>query len=131
MEKQKPYIKLNEKESYIENLKEEKEYINSMSSDHKAAYQRKLNLSDHMMLPDPYALEGWHQNIKKLPSITLWDISHYLIYSPSPYTQENIKNYKSLEAYNFFVAGHVHDVYMHDIRENSDFVFIKTRVRSV
>ena len=39
--------------------------------------------------------------------------------TPSDYTKENFKAYKSLEAYSVFVWGHVHDVLYHQIASDS------------
>ena len=80
-------------------------------------------------MPDPYTLvENWKDNEKLLPDITLTDIYNYVINTPSLYTNENLRAYKSLEAYNFFASGHVHDVAYHGINKLSEFCFIKTKV---
>ena len=80
-------------------------------------------------LPNPYELSSWHQDIKKLPPIKLWDVSFYLLTKPSDFTKESAQNLKSMEAYYFFTAGHVQDIYMHKISEQSEFCFIKTEVK--
>ena len=36
------------------------------------------------------------------------DVTTYLIDTPSKFTNESLKAYKSLEAYDYFVCGHVH-----------------------
>ena len=80
-------------------------------------------------MPDPNTIvENWKDNVMLLPDITWADIYNYLINTPSLYTNENLKTYKSLEAYNFFVSGHVHDVEYHGINKLSEFYFIKTKV---
>ena len=73
-------------------------------------------------------VENWKDNVKLLPDITWVDIYNYLINTPSLYTNENLKACKSLEAYNFFVFGHVHDVAYHGISNLSEFCFVKTMV---
>ena len=73
-------------------------------------------------MPDPYTLvENWTDNVKLLPDITWVDFYSYLINTSSLYTNENLKAYKSLKAYNFFVSGHVHDVEYHGINNLSEF----------
>ncbi|XP_047140341.1 uncharacterized protein LOC124815619 [Hydra vulgaris] len=39
-----------------------------------------------------------------------------------------MKAYKSLEAYNFFVCGHVQDVYCNIVKEDVQFCFVKSKV---
>ena len=62
---------------------------------------------------DPYELapSSWiNDNLESLPSIAYPDIVIYLVFSPSPYTMEDIKSYKSLEAYNQMVCGWVREM---------------------
>ena len=104
-------------------------YSSSLSSDDRKKYEEKLITTDGTVLPDPYILvENWKDNVKLLPVITWADIYNYLINTSSLYTNENLKTYKSVEAYNFFVSGHVHDVAYHGINNLSEFCFIKTKV---
>ena len=105
-----------------------KHYLN-LNSDDRKKYEEKLVTADSTVFPDPYTLvENWKDILKLLPEIIWADIYNYLINTPSLYTNENLKAYKSLEAYNFFVSGHVHDVAYHGISNLSEFCFIKTKV---
>ena len=81
-------------------------------------------------MSDPHTLvENWKDNVKLIPDITWFDIYIiFLINTPRLYTNENLKAYKSLEAYNFFVSGHVQDVAYHEMNNLSEFCFIKTKV---
>lgn len=45
-----------------------------------------------------------------LPAVSCPDIVNYLLFTPSPYTLEDMKSYKSLQAYNQVVEGWVHNV---------------------
>ena len=47
---------------------------------------------------------------------------------PSLYKNENLKASKSLEAYNLFISGHVHNAAYHGINNLPEFCFIKTKV---
>ena len=80
-------------------------------------------------LPDPYVLEkDWEDDVKLLPDLEWPDVYHYLINTPSEFTIESLKAYKSLKAYNFFTNGHVQDVYYHSVEGNKEFCIIKTKV---
>ena len=74
-------------------------------------YREKLKLATGEQLPDPYSLkEKWTNDISSLPEITWRDVTEYLLDTPSAYTKESIKAYKSLEAYDYFVCGHVQNL---------------------
>ena len=45
-----------------------------------------------------------------MPDVSWGDMYNYLVNSPSEYTQDNLKAYKSLEAFNCFVYNHVQDI---------------------
>eukprot|EP00795_Rhopilema_esculentum_P010137 gene10137-18802_t len=104
------------------------EYFNKLAEKDKADYVRKLTLTNGERLPDPFTLETWQDNIMLLPDITWADIYNYLIYYPSCFSRESLKAYKSLEGYNFFVSGHVHNIFYHEVEEKNKFCFFKSEV---
>ena len=53
----------------------------------------------------------------------------YLISTASAYTHENLKAYKSLEAFNFVVCNHVQDVFYYSVSKESEFRCLKTKVK--
>ena len=104
-------------------------YSSGLNSNDRKKYEEKLVTTDSTVLPDLFTIvENWKDNVKLLPDITWTDIYNYLINTPSLYMNENLKGYKSLEAYNFFISGHVHNVAYHGINNLSEFCFIKSKV---
>ena len=45
-----------------------------------------------------------------MPDVSWGDMDNYLVNSPTEYAQDNLKAYKSLEAFNSFVCNHVQDI---------------------
>ena len=83
-------------------------YFDTLDADSKKRYVVKIGIIGGQ---DPYKLESSDVSAdpKTLPSVNYPDIVNYLVYSPSPYTLEDLKCYKGLEAYNQFVNGWVRD----------------------
>jgi len=83
-------------------------YIKGLSAIDLESYNRKLTVSDNGSLTDPYSIPAteWICDIKKLSYITWRDVTTYLIDTPSEYTKENTKAYRSLEAYDMFQDKH-------------------------
>lgn len=106
---------------------DQSEYVRSLSEDDRSNYIKKLTLSSGDLLPDPLSIADWSDDVQFLPDITNMDLVHYLIYTPSEFTQQSLRAYKSLEAYNFFIAGHVQDVFHHQVKDR-DYCYIKSKV---
>ena len=72
-------------------------------------YQDKLKLIDGR---DPYEmpLETLMDDVDLWPTTTYINVGMYLVFSPSPYTGQDLQNYKSLECYKRFIAGWVRDI---------------------
>ena len=51
--------------------------------------------------------EKFDCNIENFPAVTYRDIANYLIFGSSPFTANQLKTYKSLEAYNQVIEGWV------------------------
>ena len=61
---------------------------------------------------DPYTLSEneFSVDFENFLSISYPDIVNYLVFRPSPYSADDMKAYKSLEAYNQVIEGWVKDV---------------------
>ena len=105
------------------------EYLFSLSNEDKVRYNDKLTLANGVKLEDPYAITtGWLADISKLPNITWSNVIKYLVDTPSEYTKEAVKAFKSLDGFEFFREGHVQDCFYHETCAKS-FCFIKSKVR--
>ena len=79
-------------------------------------YKEKLKLIDDQ---DPYELprNEWKDNVDLWPEIMYVDVRIYLLFAPSPYTCEELCNYKSMESYQRFVAGWVREILVKKVAE--------------
>lgn len=108
-------------------------YALDLGETERQRYVRKLTVDDKKsknVLPDPYVLTGWVDDVKKWPPVQYPDIVNYLVYSKSSFTLDSFKAYKSLEAYNYFASGHVQTVFFHHINDTSSVHFLKAAVLS-
>ena len=82
----------------------------------KERYKEKLQFLDGQ---DPYEIscKEWKDDVDLWPAVTYIDVGMYLLFSPSPYTREELRNYKSMESYQRFIAGWVRDILVKDIGE--------------
>ena len=84
---------------------------------------------NNSQLPNPYDLLGWKNEVSLLPDISQSDIYNYLINHPSGvFTNESLKAYKYLDAYNYFVSDHVQEIYYYEIEKECKFCFIKSEL---
>ena len=60
------------------------------------------------------------------PSVSYADIYNYLINTPSEYTHEKLKAYKSMDGYNFFVNGWVSNVVVTQVEGRQHYLFTAT-----
>ncbi|XP_013415512.1 uncharacterized protein LOC106177314 [Lingula anatina] len=82
-------------------------YKLSLPAPERKRYEDKLGIIDGK---DPYETTTWSTDAGLLPEVTYMDIVNYLLFTTSYYSQEQLKCYKGLEAYNQFVCGWVRDV---------------------
>ena len=84
-------------------------YFNKLAPPTQKQYKEKLELIGNI---DPYSAPDSHFSVKivNFPSICYPDIVNYLVFSPSSFSADDIRAYKSLEAYNQVIEGWVRDV---------------------
>lgn len=94
------------------------EYYLSLKGDVKLRYESKLKIIDNI---DPYSLGASEltNNLSFLPTVSIMDMVNYLIITHSFYTGQQLKAYKSLQAYKYYEAGFVIEVLAKRINENS------------
>ena len=82
------------------------DYMGKLDPPTRKRYKEKLKVIGGV---DPYCIEGDDRISREatLPDITYLDVVNYLVFSPSPYTTEDMKPYKSLETYNQVLEGWV------------------------
>ena len=82
-------------------------------------YIKKLTVTvdnKSIVVTDPYLLKtGWISDPTQIPPTQYACIYNYLINAPGPFDGAALQAYKSLEAYNYFVSGHVKEVILHCI----------------
>ena len=85
------------------------DYFNKLDPPTKKRYKEKLLIIGNI---DPYSAPDSHFSVKigDFPSICYPDIVNYLVFSPRPFSADDMKAYKSLEAYNQVIEGWVRDV---------------------
>ena len=93
-----------------------------------SAFKRYRQKTEVINGVDPYTISKGELcfDVNLFPSITYPDIANYFLFSPSPLTREELKAYKGLESYNFFVSGFVRDV---GFKEIGDIFVITGRVK--
>lgn len=103
-------------------------YQKGLSAADLGHYNSKLTLSNGHQLPDPYSIDQvlWTNDPINLPDVMWQDITTYLLDTPSSFTKDSIKAYRSLEAYNYFISGHVQDCYYYKVTD--EFCYIKAKV---
>ena len=75
----------------------------------KSRYNEKLGMLG--ITTDPYMTpkDAWDCSPSRWPDVSFPDICVYFIHTP-PYTKDELKAYKSTEAWAYFTAGYVSEV---------------------
>ena len=83
------------------------DYMQKLDLPSRKRYKENLKVIHGV---DPYCIEGDDANSTEATLLLLFyyaDVMNYLVFCPSPYTAEDMKSYKSLEAYNQVLEGWV------------------------
>ena len=86
-------------------------YCSCLPEVERERYKKKLQLlynsTDSEVLLDPFIEneEKWKDDITLWPPIEFGQIYTYLIDSPGQFTREQLKAYKSLEAFNYYIRS--------------------------
>ncbi|XP_052780480.1 uncharacterized protein LOC128217384 [Mya arenaria] len=94
----------------MDSLTEKRLYRETLSAIEKGRYLEKMKLIDNK---DPYEatfVKGFSDDKSLLPTISYPDIVNYLIFTPSPYSKDDLKAYKSLNCYVQAQCGWVSEV---------------------
>jgi hypothetical protein len=106
------------------------QYVGTLPDKDRLLYLEKLVLTSGEEIPDPYSIgeADWIVDIREWPIISWPDIHGYLIDTPSLYTKEKLRAYKSLDAVNYVLCGHVQEIKYHGISPESDFCLLRSLV---
>jgi len=94
-------------------------YTTIADTDSNKRYADKLELVNAI---DPYGIlrSEWQDNVDLWSAIMHVHVCMYLVLSPSPYTKEDLLNYKSLDCYQNFVQGWVREVLVKAVDSKRD-----------
>ena len=93
-------------------------YMLSMQNpDGKKRYLEKLKKIGGL---DPYetSRNDWQDDTDLWPSVTSIHIGMHHLVTPSPYTTQDLLNYKSMDCYMNFLAGWVREILVRVINDN-------------
>ena len=93
-------------------------YAGSLGQLECAAYRDKLALIEGL---DPYTVssDAIARDVEALPRITHHDIFNFLLFSPSRFSIDDMKDCENLEAYNTFFRGWVREVGVVKVKEDT------------
>ena len=106
---------------------DESEFYKQLDASGKKRYREKTALLGLYYDPDTTSRDCWERTPNVWPDVEIPDICAYLIHTPSPYTKEALKAYKSTEAWSYFCAGYVQDVSL--LKISSSKCLLSSKVR--
>ena len=103
------------------------DYFKKLEPKFQGRYTSKCSRCDGV---DPYCLKkkDFSYKFEDLPNIEFPDVCNYLVLQTSFYTNQQMKSYKSLEAYNYFVCGWVEDLGVKHLNENNSLIYARVSI---
>ena len=106
------------------------DYFSSLDSETKTRYIKKMK--DYGLDSDPLLYAGtWSRDQRMWPQVTYPDVCNYLVFTRSAYTNEEMKAFKSMEAYKYVVAGYVSEVESQPIKNKRGYQVVRAKVSHV
>ena len=107
----------------------QKNLIELISFTDSKRYHEKLVVNGKR-LPDPYyQVTEWKKDLSCLPCVTFPDIFVYCVLRTGMHGADEMKAYRSLEAFNYFESGFVQELLTHKVQEGAKTVmFVKASV---
>lgn len=99
------------------------QYYYNLSGPAKARYKEKVYICGF----DPYILKKseFSEDMIYLPAVEYPDIANYLVLHTSWATKQQMKAYKSMDAYNFFISGWVNTLLTKQSQNDRAVVFVR------
>ena len=104
------------------------QHYQELEEDAKKRYNTKLDIISEK-LDDPYSLSALTITPQNLPDVQYPDIYNYLINTPNTYTKDDLKSYKSLDAYKYLLSGWVGDLSVCYVEDSNEKVILYAKVR--
>ena len=114
----------------VESEKRYSQYSRQLDDKAKMRYKEKLQILDG--IEDPYVERSSVApesgiNWQDWPNVEYPDIYNYLITTPSPYTNEQLRVHKSMEGYLFVANGWVENVQVYPIPSRAVTFLLRAR----
>ena len=107
---------------------DKRKYFQCLSNESKKRYIVNISRIENL---DPYTLKKENLNFDTecFPKISYPDIVNYLLFARSPVTAEELKCYKSMEAYNYYLCGWVKEIATKLFKDESCLILRKVSKR--
>lgn len=104
------------------------DYYEGLDTVSRSRYDEKISLIGLNECPYKLPAGSWENNPLRWPNLHLGNVFTYLLKTPGVFTGETMDNYKSLEAYNYFISGWVETIFHYNPATGSH-IIMKAQVR--